>query len=433
MKESWLSHFKSAFFKNFYLVLSGSVLSQVVVVFTTPILSRIYSPDDFGAASVFFSIVGFFTILSTFQYEGAIMLPKRNIDALALVILSIALTVITSSLIGVGLFFFHDQLFGLFHLEGKSQYWHWIPLAIIIYALYSVLSNWVTRLGQFKTIAYRQFFQNVSQAGSKIVFGKMSFLSTGLILGTLLGILASMIILIWGRFKELFRATKLVSWDRVRSNARKYHKFPKFTMIQGLLDAFQESILLLLISAFYGNTKLGMFSFTMALLQKPLQVIGASLGQVYYQDISRKFANEQEIYTDTVKLIRILFAVGMSIYIPVIIFGPNLFAFFFGGNWEESGHIAQFMSFWLMLKLITSPISSIPNVTGHQRAFLLFTIVGNALPLLIVFIGKEITWDFNKVLIVNYFFLSLLLLLFLRWVVQLTKNTKNNWSIQELI
>ena len=123
MKESWLAHFKSTFFRNFYIVLSGSVLSQVVVVFTTPILSRIYAPEDFGAASVFFSVVGFFTILSTFQYEGAIMLPKRSVDSLALVILSTLLAVSSSVLIGVILFFYRDAIFSWFHMESQLKFW----------------------------------------------------------------------------------------------------------------------------------------------------------------------------------------------------------------------------------------------------------------------------------------------------------------------
>jgi O-antigen/teichoic acid export membrane protein len=427
MKENWLAHFKSTFFKNFYLVLSGSVLSQVVVIFTTPILSRIYSPEDFGAASVFFSVVGFFTILSTFQYEGAIMLPKRNIDSLALVILSTMLAFVSSIVIGIFLFFYHDVVFAWFHMESQSKFWEWIPVAIVVYAVYSILSHWVTRLGQYKTIAYRQFFQSVSQSVTKIILGKLSFVTTGLVVGTLLGIAASISILIKGRVKDLLRSFRLITWERIKDNAKKYHKFPKYTMIQGLMDTFQESLLLLVISALYGNAKLGMYTFTLALLQKPLQVIGASLGQVYFQDISKKFANEQEIYSDTIKLIKILLSVALLIYIPVVIFGPWIFDFFFGDNWWESGEIAQIMSLWLMLKLITSPISSIPNVTGHQRNYVLFTLIGNILPLLIVFTGKNLNWDFHRVLIVNYFLLSGLLLVYMRWILRLTKRTQLMW------
>jgi O-antigen/teichoic acid export membrane protein len=247
------------------------------------------------------------------------------------------------------------------------------------------------------------------------------------VVGTLLGIAASISILIKGRVKDLLRSFRLITWERIKDNAKKYHKFPKYTMIQGLMDTFQESLLLLVISALYGNAKLGMYTFTLALLQKPLQVIGASLGQVYFQDISKKFANEQEIYSDTIKLIKILLSVALLIYIPVVIFGPWIFDFFFGDNWWESGEIAQIMSLWLMLKLITSPISSIPNVTGHQRNYVLFTLIGNILPLLIVFTGKNLNWDFHRVLIVNYFLLSGLLLVYMRWILRLTKRTQLMW------
>jgi lipopolysaccharide exporter len=425
MQINWKGHFKSTFFKNFYIVLSGSVLSQLVVVFTTPILSRIYSPEEFGAASVFFSLAGFFTILSTLQYEGAIMLPKRNIDAISLVWLSSILSWSNSLILLIVMFVFQDQFLNVFHMKSMSRLWLWIPITVLIYSHYSILSNWVTRLSQYKTIAYRHFFQSVSQSVTKIVLGKLSFVSIGLIVGTLVGVLASLFILLKGRFRDMLRLIRNMDWLRMKKNAKKYDKFPKYTLLQGLMDTFQESVLLLVISMLYGNIKLGIYSFTFALLQKPLQVVGSSLGQVYYQDISKKFADHQEIHSDTLKLLKILAMAALAVYMPIVFFGPWLFDFFFGDVWWESGEIAQIMSIWLMLKLISSPISSVPNVTGHQRTYFVFTLVMNILPLMIFSSGYWLNWNFHQVVYTNYLLLSIFLVFYIRWILTLTRGTSN--------
>ena len=418
-------HLSSTFFKNFYIVLSGSVLSQVVVIFTTPILSRIFTPEDFGSASVFFSLSGFFTILSTLQYEGAIMLPKRNIDALALVVLSSVLSVVSAMLLFFGLWMGHETLLGWFHMEALNRFWALIPIAVLIYAHYAILTNWVTRLSQYKTVAYRQFFQSVSQTLTKIILGKLNYLTTGLIVGTIMGVISSLLILMKGRFRDIVRVYKLVRWNRIKHNAKRYEKFPKYTLSQGLLDTFQESILWMMISLLYGNQLLGIFSFTLSLLQKPLQVIGNSLSQVYYQDISKKYAHHQEIHSDTIRLVKLLLMAGALVYIPVVWMGPWLFDFFFGDVWRESGELAQMMAVWLVLKMISSPISSVPNVTGHQRAYFVYTLVMNLIPLGIFAGGYFLKIDFHQVVFINYIILTIFLAFYIRWILKLTRLSKN--------
>jgi O-antigen/teichoic acid export membrane protein len=425
MRERLKHHLSSAFFKNFYIVLSGSVMSQVVVVFTTPILSRIFSPEDFGSASVFFSLSGFFTILSTLQFEGAIMLPKRNIDAIALVVLASGLSVISAVLLFFGLWVGHETFLGWFHMESLNRFWALIPISVLIYAHYAILTNWVTRLGQYKTVAYRQFFQSLSQTGTKIILGKLSYLTTGLILGTIMGVVSSLFILMRGRYRDAIRIFKLVKWNRIKRNAKRYEKFPKYTLSQGLLDTFQESILWLMISVLYGNQLLGIFSFTLSLLQKPLQVIGNSLGQVYYQDISKKFAHHQEIHSDTLRLVKLLALAAGVVYLPIVWLGPWLFDLFFGDVWRESGELAQLMAIWLMLKMISSPISSVPNVTGHQGTYFSYTLIMNLIPLIIFFGGYLLGINFHRVVMMNYIVLTAFLVFYIRWILQLTRLSIN--------
>ena len=72
---------KSSGARNFAKLLSANVLAQVIGLIVYPILTRIYSPEDFGLLNLFLSIGGVLAILSTAEYYYAIVLPKEEQEA----------------------------------------------------------------------------------------------------------------------------------------------------------------------------------------------------------------------------------------------------------------------------------------------------------------------------------------------------------------
>ena len=64
--------------------MSGTVISQIIAILVSPILTRIYSPDDYGVFGVYASIVGIVGVIITLKFEAAILLPKDNGKAIRL-------------------------------------------------------------------------------------------------------------------------------------------------------------------------------------------------------------------------------------------------------------------------------------------------------------------------------------------------------------
>ena len=62
------------------------MMSQILGILLTPILTRMYSPDAFGLAALFGSIVMIPSVFATMGYNGAIILPKSNATANNLVL-----------------------------------------------------------------------------------------------------------------------------------------------------------------------------------------------------------------------------------------------------------------------------------------------------------------------------------------------------------
>ena len=89
------------FFKNVSILASGSVVSQAILLAVSPILTRLYTPEQFGNFQLFMSLSLLTGVLVTGKLELAIVLPEREEDGRRVTQTSILLSLIISSLVFV--------------------------------------------------------------------------------------------------------------------------------------------------------------------------------------------------------------------------------------------------------------------------------------------------------------------------------------------
>ena len=58
-------------------VFSGNFLSQAILILTTPVITRLFPPEEFGLFGVFATIVSFLTVVICLKYELAIVVTER--------------------------------------------------------------------------------------------------------------------------------------------------------------------------------------------------------------------------------------------------------------------------------------------------------------------------------------------------------------------
>ena len=56
---------QSSFIRNVSILVSGTIIAQVFAVLASPILSRLYSPEQFGEYAIFITIVGLLSTISS--------------------------------------------------------------------------------------------------------------------------------------------------------------------------------------------------------------------------------------------------------------------------------------------------------------------------------------------------------------------------------
>ena len=73
---------KSEFARNILTLMTGTAIAQAIPIAISPILTRLYSPEDFGVFALYMGVVSIGGILATGRYEMSVMLPKKDSDAM---------------------------------------------------------------------------------------------------------------------------------------------------------------------------------------------------------------------------------------------------------------------------------------------------------------------------------------------------------------
>lgn len=364
------------FFQNIAVVAGGNVTAKLIGIIAAPIITRLYTPEDYGIFSVFLSVVGVVGSLATLRY--AVTIPIAKEEKLADNILKLCF-LITLSLsivwfIGIALFgkFFTVQ----FSAEQLQPYLWLMPVVFLGKGIYEALNNWAVRTRKFRLITRTKVSQGVSSAGVKIGLGALGVTPLGLFIGHIALEAAG----ITSLFSKLIQLKpdflKTFSWTGIKYAAKRYKKFPLVQSWSQLLLALGAQLPVLLIGAFYGVEVVGVFGLAQNMINMPMDLIGQSVAQVYYAEISKYGKNNPEkIYKLSVSIIKKLFWVGLIPVGLLIAFGPWVFKLVFGPEWLDAGVYARFLSILILTRFISSPIANIFNVYEKQSLQLTLNIV----------------------------------------------------------
>ena len=87
-----LNGINSDFSRSVMILVSGTVLAQFLSYLISPIISRLYTPEDMSYLSLFSRIIAFMAVFGTLRYEQAFPLPKRDEHAFSILKFSFKLT-----------------------------------------------------------------------------------------------------------------------------------------------------------------------------------------------------------------------------------------------------------------------------------------------------------------------------------------------------
>lgn len=361
------------FARNVSVLASGTIAVQIISTLISPVLSRLYTPEDYGLLAVFISCVSVLSVICCFRYELAILIPKKNSDANLLLKLSVAITVMFSLLLFLITVFFNKQL-SHFLSNDRLGFWLYLLGPVILSAgITQAFTYWYNRSQNYKIISGVRIFQSSIYTGFSLLLGFLKQNSYGLIFSSILSQFLSAIFLL----KRSAVKISIASFDfiQLKNIAGKYKEFPLFNLPSALLDTFSVNSIILLLSYLFSDSVTGAYSFALRILSIPSLVVGASIGQVFFQKISEAEHSNKKITEIIFKTWKLLFVIGIFPVIIIYFFGTEIFSFVFGNNWTEAGIISKYLCLLTFFTFISSPTSSAMIVLKKQKILLLVNII----------------------------------------------------------
>lgn len=332
----------SGFIKNIMVLIAGGGISQLIVIATSPILTRLYSPEQYGVSALFLSVSAILAVFCTGRYEMAIMQAKYQAQVRLLVCIAFALTVVI--VVIFTLIFYLQLLLGLNLYPELNQIIHFVPfyvVALVVFNTLSVQFNWHK---QYNTIASSQIVLAVLQSSARISFGYFGFKQFGLILGTLVAYVISSTGLGLKAYMSYFREySGELSLKKLRYIAIKYKNFPRFVIISDGLNIVATQSPVLLTGYFFEGQSLGLISLAIGVCGVPITVFGTSLSRIFKKEASDKYNKFGRCDALIAKTMKHLFIFLVPPFAILFLISPYAFEFIFGEPWRGAGVIVRYL------------------------------------------------------------------------------------------
>lgn len=377
---------RSSFVKNLLIVMSGTALAQILGYALSPLISRLYSPSDFGVFGSFYAVVGIISAGLTLDYSLAIMLPRNKDDAINLFVLSCITTAIISAICLIICLLAPGYVQRLIKAP-KSWILVLLILGILGDGLNQACGAWCVRVKSFKHTSASQVIRSISSNGTQLGLGYLKGGSSALIFAGVLGDTLASANLARVVSRDLRILHVNIRWKRIWQLAKEYRDFPVYSASTNLINSLSLGLPIFLLTHFFGIAIAGAFAFGVRILSAPMGLVQRALKQVLYQKACEVHNAGGRILLLYLKFTVGLFALGLFPSLVFIIWAPKIFVWLFGAQWHTAGIFAQSLILWLLFMFCNLPADLCARIARMQRKMFLFNLAVLVLRTLALIVG----------------------------------------------
>jgi O-antigen/teichoic acid export membrane protein len=373
---------------NVFKLISGTAFGQLVTILISPILTRLYSANDFGILAIYISFAGILAVIITLRFEDAIVLPSNDNQAVDLAILGLGISFTFSFLFFMIFLLFRSPILNLLKQPELGIYLFLIPLSTFFYGSYQVLSYWMSRKRQFNPLAASKTIKEISTGGIQLGFGGIYYTgSLGLIIGQILGNASAAGFLFFKSVADLRPRFTSELFKNLRNVFVSYKQFPLYTTWAALTSSLSQNLPAILLAVFFSPAIAGYFAIATRVLTVPSILIGNSVRQVYYPKASELRNEGKSIFKLFKSTTMTLIYIGLIPTGIIGIWGEPLFLVVFGESWGEAGLYAAILSPALFIGFINPPAVMNLFILKLNHIQLIILIIALILRVLAIYVG----------------------------------------------
>jgi len=385
---------KDSFINKVFILTTGTVIAQILLIAASPILTRLYTPLEFGAFSLFITVIAIFSPIINGRLELAIVLPKEHKEALNIAFLALIFNLIFNVFFFLIISFAKNWINTFLNSKYLGLWIFLWPLTLFLLGIFNILLYISTRFELYKLISQVKVYRSIALLVIQIVLGFLNFGLSGLIIGFVFSIfIANMSLLTY-----LLRY-KLINFNNVQLKTFlklliKYKRFPTYSAFSSLMNTMGYQLLYILIGKFFGLVSLGQFFLAYKITGLPLSLISSSISQVFYREAIKEQIETGKIKNTFKNVLIKLILLGLVIF-PIMFFVVEfIFLPVFGMQWSEAKVYAEILLPMFAIRFISSSLSIILIIFQKQHIEMLINLLILSISLSIVLLLKTYSLAF---------------------------------------
>lgn len=346
------------FIGDSFLMILSSGIAQVILIITTPIITRLYSPTEFGEFTIFSNIAMILIPIINARYDLLIVNTKNDRSANILSQISFLISLLIL-LILIPIFAISAWLYPNFILD-----FIFIIIMLFLVSLTNIFTNYLNKERKYKVLSLINVFRAGSMALLQIIFGLLALGSLGLIIGFSLSYIAG-ITLGYKTFKKHFNIVR----DKEETKALFLENKNQlvYSTPSILLNSLSFSVVVFFIGILYTNTEVGIYGMAIRVLGIPVTIISLGLSKIFMQQANDYYIEYGNFRNLLLKFSSILVIFSIILYVPLYLFSEELVNILLGHSWVDAITVIKIVIPLFVIRLIVSTVSLSVIVLQKQQ------------------------------------------------------------------
>jgi O-antigen/teichoic acid export membrane protein len=366
-----LAPLRGTFARSLAILTSAALIQNTLVLAASPILSRLFSPGEFGVAGLLYAVAAMPTVASGGHYFLGVMQTRKRVESVNIIVLSWLVVLSTSCLACaiVTVIYYNPGIFSGFGRQLGGNIFV-IPASMLLDGGRTVGRIWELRRADFRSLFRNRMIETGTMIVSQIAAGFAGVGAIGLIGGRLLGSGAAACDTLCTFARDIGRSgRKSVRLGKLKQVARRYWQFPVYQTPAELLSSFCRQIPPIVLATYFSIEAVGLYWLANRIVERPTLLFGADMNRVFVQRIAEEMGRERDPTRLFIRTTLVMAALSLLPLLLIIAFGPDLFSLFFGEKWHRAGEYARWMSLFSFAYLCALPARGMTAVYGLQRIY----------------------------------------------------------------
>lgn len=378
--------------KKIFKFISGNIISQLIIIIFTPILTRIYSPEDFGVYAIVNSIILTIGVVFCARYDQLMFTycQKESWKVCYSNGIRSSITFLFISLIVISLFNIFINI---------PYYFYLLLLILPSFSISQLCFSILILENKHNLYIKANILRSILLVLFQLILYKLEYI--GLVISLAI---TQLVILIFC----LFYCTSVLKYNFSITMPFKDYKSSLLSSTQSTISAVSSQLPTFFIPYIYTYETLGFYSLAQRLTQLPITFISNAIRPYIMGEINKSINNNISLFPLIRKYTFFLLIFSFMGIILISVFSKSFFILYAGSKWSVSGDYATILSFWLMISFANIISTSYLNVIGKFKELFIYDFTLLALRIIIIIVS----FYFNIGIIYFLFLYSILGMIF---------------------